>query len=94
MVVGLATVRLRLPEAATLKDKRSLRSSVTARVRNRFNVAVAEVGEHDARGSLTLGIACVSTDAGHAHAVLETVVRSIARQRLDADMIDYDIEML
>ena len=94
MVVGLATVRLRLPAAATLKDKRRLRTSVTARVRNRFNVAVAEIDDHDVHGYLTLGIACVSTDAGHAHAMLEAVVRSIARERLDADLANYEIELL
>jgi hypothetical protein len=94
MVVGLATVTLRLADPRSLKDKRRVRSSVTARVRSRFNVSIAEVDDHDRWGTLTLGIACVSTDAAHAHEMLEKVVRAISRERLDADMLDYEIEML
>jgi len=94
MVVGLATVTLQMYEAASLKDKRSVVKHVIARVRARFNVAVAEVGSHDAWQTITLGIACVSTEAGHAHAMLEKAVRLIEDARLDAELVDYGIEML
>jgi uncharacterized protein len=94
MVVGLATVTLRLPTAASLKDKRHVVKSVVTRVRTRFNVAIAETDDHDAWTTATLGIACVSTDSAHAHAVLEHVVRVIQAERLDADLVDYRIELL
>lgn len=93
MVVGLATVTLFIAEGATLKDKRRVRQSLVTRLRNRFNVAVAEVDTQDAVGTLTLGIACVTTDAAHAHAMLEKAVRAIERERLDADLVDYRIEV-
>jgi uncharacterized protein len=94
MVIGVATVRLLLPEAASLKDKRRVVKSVTARMRSRFNVAIAEVDDHDAWGTVTLGIVCVSTVGGHAHAMLEQVVQAIADERLDADLAGYEIELL
>lgn len=87
-------MRLALHAADSLKDKRRVRQSVVARTRRRYNVAVSEIDDQDAWGTLTLGIACVSTDAGHAHAMLEKVVDSIERDRLDADLVDYEIEML
>jgi uncharacterized protein YlxP (DUF503 family) len=94
MVVAVATVALGLPETASLKDKRRIRQSLVTRLRARYNVAVAEVADQESWGRLTLGIACVSTEAGHAHAMLETVVHAIERQRLDADLLDYEIEIL
>jgi uncharacterized protein YlxP (DUF503 family) len=94
VVVGVATVTLHLADPLSLKDKRRVVKSVTQRVRARFNVAAAEVGDHDAWGTATLAIACVSTDAGHAHGLLEKVVRWIERERLDAVLADYRIELL
>lgn len=94
MVVGLATVSLRLEGATSLKDKRSVVKRVVARTRSKFNLAVAEVDTHDRWDTVTLGLACVSTDAGHAHAVLEKAVRFIEGERLDAELLDYEIEML
>ena len=93
MVVGLATLDLHLHDAASLKDKRRVVKSVTARVRSRFNVAVAEVGNHDTPATATLGVACISTESGHAHAVLEKVVRFVEAERLDAVLGHYGIEM-
>lgn len=94
MVVGLATVTLQLHEAASLKDKRRVVKSIIDRLRPRFNVAVAEVDNHDAWGTVTLGIACVSTDGAHAHAILERVVQTIENERLDAYLAHYGIELL
>ena len=94
MVVGLATVSLRLHEAATLKDKRSVVKRIVARLRARFNVAVAEVDDHDDHGVATLGIAVVSTEGAHARAMLEKAVGAIERERLDVDLFAYRVELL
>lgn len=48
MVIGLLTVTLSIPEAQSLKDKRSVLRSLKDRVLNRVNVSVAEVGRQDA----------------------------------------------
>jgi uncharacterized protein YlxP (DUF503 family) len=94
VVVGLATVVLDLPAAASLKDKRRVVKSVVARVRNRFNVAAAEVDTQESWGRVTLGIACVSNDAAHAHEMLAKVVAFVEDERLDAVLVDYGIELL
>ena len=94
MVVGVATVALGLPETASLKDKRRVRQSLIARIRSRFNVAVAEVADQDSWGRLTLAVACVSTDARHAHAMLQKVIDAIDRERLDVEFLDCSVELL
>lgn len=94
MVVGVATVTLMLPQASSLKDRRRVVKSVIGRVRTRYNVAIADVDGHEVWSGVTLGIVCVSTESGHAHAMLERVVRAIEHERLDADLLDYSIEIL
>lgn len=47
MIVGVVTTEISLPEACSLKDKRSVLRSLKDRVRNRMNVSVAEVGRQD-----------------------------------------------
>jgi hypothetical protein len=94
MIVGLCTIRLHIPANHSLKGKRQVLKSLLARVRKDFNVSIAEVEQQDAWQAATLGIACVSTDAAYAHGLLTRVVQAISAYRLDADVIDYQIEML
>lgn len=93
MVVGVLTVTLRVAYAGSLKDKRRVVRRLVARVRGTFNVAVAEIDEQDDRHTIVLGVACISTDRSHAHAMLERVARAVERERVDAEVLDYGIEM-
>jgi uncharacterized protein YlxP (DUF503 family) len=94
MTVGLCRVQLHLPENQSLKGKRRVIKSLISRIHNRFNVSVAEIDDHDRWQMATLGISCVSTSGQHAHQVLSNVVVFIRRERLDAELVDYEIEII
>lgn len=94
MIIGTCTITLYLPTVGSLKEKRSIVKSVLARVRNEFNVSIAEVDSNDVYRQAILGVACVSTAADHAQQQLENVVRFIEQQRPDAPLVNYDIELL
>ncbi|NTV62625.1 MAG: DUF503 domain-containing protein [Oscillochloris sp.] len=94
MVIGVCTLTLHVFTAQSLKEKRQVVTSVLARVRNEFNVSIAEVGGQDTWQYTELGIACVSTDQAYAHGQLEAVVRFIERIRPEAPIGSYQIEML
>jgi hypothetical protein len=94
MIIGICTLQLRLPASHSLKDKRQVLRSLTARVRHDFNVSIAEVDELAAWQSATLGIACVSSDRDYAHGLLTKVADAIASYRLDAEVYDYRIELV
>jgi uncharacterized protein len=94
MVIGCCTIELHLPGAFSLKDKRSVLKSVIHRVRREFNVSIAEVDHQDALRSALLGVVTVSNDAAYAHGQLTHVVSWIERQRLDLELVDYQIEIL
>jgi uncharacterized protein YlxP (DUF503 family) len=80
VVIGCLQVGLHIPESESLKDKRQVVRSLTARVRNRFSVAIAEVGDQDLWQVAGLGIACVSSSAQHADEVCQKVLSEIERE--------------
>lgn len=60
MVIGLLEVKISIPEARSLKDKRSVLRGVKDRLVARMNVSVAEVGEQDYWQSAELAMVTVA----------------------------------
>ena len=85
---------LRLPESGSLKDKRQVVRSVSQRIRNKFQVAVAEVSDNDAWQIATLGVACVSNDARHCDAILREIIAYVEDARLDAELVDVETDVI
>jgi hypothetical protein len=94
MTVGACRITLRLPENDSLKGKRQLVKSITSRVHNKYNVSIAEIGDNESWQIVSLGISCVSNSVRHADEMLSNVVKFIAGSRLEAELLDYEIEML
>lgn len=74
IVVGLCTLDLYIPEANSLKDKRSVVKSMLEGMRNKFNVSAAEVDHQDIWRRATVGIACVSSSQPFVDQVLNKAV--------------------
>jgi uncharacterized protein YlxP (DUF503 family) len=94
MNVGICKVSLRLPENMSLKGKRQVLKSITSRVRNKFNIAVAEVDDNDVWQRATIGICCVSNNRRHTNQVLSRVVNFIENSRFEVEILDYEIEII
>ena len=94
MHLGVCRIMLHLPDSSSLKDKRQVARSLTARIRNEFNVAVAEVEDQDLRQRLTLVICCVSTDPAHANEMVSKVVAFVEESRRDLELLDYQTEII
>lgn len=94
MNIGACKVRLRLPENESLKGKRQITKSVIERVKNKYNVSIAEVDDQDFWQLVTLGITCVSASTKHANEVLSKVVDFIQKSRFDVEMLDYEVEII
>jgi uncharacterized protein len=93
MYVGSLRVRLLVRDSQSLKDKRQVVRSITDRLRNGFNVSVAEVGALDHRQLAELGVAAVSNEAGHARSVLEQIVTAL-RAHPVAELLGHEVEVL
>ena len=94
MNVGICKVKLRLPDNLSLKGKRQVVKSVTARLKNKFNVSVAEVDDNVLWQLATIGICFVSNDKRFTNEVLSRVVDLVVSNQGDFEMLDYEIEIL
>jgi hypothetical protein len=92
LVVASLNVSLYLPGCNSLKEKRQRLKSIKERLRNKYNVAVAEVGGQDLWQRCELGVVTVATDQQFANKVLSKSITLIeADQRIE--LIGYELEM-
>lgn len=94
LTIGVCRVRLRLPENQSLKGKRQVLKSLLARLHNKFNVSAAEVDDHDSWQLASIAVACASNGDRHADEVLASVISFIRSERLDAEIVDYETELI
>jgi uncharacterized protein len=94
MIIGVCTIELMLPGISSLKGKRGIIKSMTARLRNNFNVSVVELDDNDLWQSATLGVACISNNSDYAHGLLSKVVQWVEDSHYDIQIIDWDIELI
>jgi len=80
MVVGTLVVTLQVVDSHSLKEKRQVVRSLSARLRRTFNVAVAEVADQDLWQSVVLGVACVSGNARHADEMCQKVLSLVENE--------------
>ena len=80
-------------EARTLKDKRRVILSLKQRMRNRFNVSVAEVEHTDKAQRCGLGVAMIAQEARALHSQLDQVVEMVRRTG-PLTLVDYHRELL
>lgn len=78
MRIAAAELHLRLHGVQNLKDKRRIIRSLTERLRQRFTLSVAEVGDHELWGNAVLGLTCVGTDPVFLRAHIEKAVEFVA----------------
>ncbi len=77
MFVGFARLTVSIPNAGSLKDKRQVLQKVLERVKARFNVSAAEVGDNDLWQRAVLGVAAVGNDSVHVREVLDKVIHFV-----------------
>lgn len=92
--MGVCRITLHLPGCHSLKEKRQVVKSLMARVRNRFEVAIAEVEEQDRWQTAVLGVTCVSNSSQHADEVLGHVQRFIEETRPDILVTNNEMEIM
>jgi hypothetical protein len=92
MTIGVLEVEMRIPDATSLKTKRMVVKSLKDRIRNKFNVSVAEISHLSNRKHCLLGIAHLSNATSFTNHVLSDVLNFIQSCR-QVEVVDYRISM-
>ena len=93
MVVAASVIELHIHGCRSLKEKRGVLRSISRRLRNRFNVAVAEVDAQDKWQIAVLGLAAVGSDAVSVRRVLDRASEFVESMHL-AELRHVDVEVI
>lgn len=93
MHIGVCTIDLAIAGSQSLKEKRRVIRSVKDRVRNKFNVSIAEVDNLNLYQIGTLGIVCISNSNKQVNRVLSKIVDFVDEMRI-AEIRRYEIQMI
>ncbi len=93
VIVGLCTIELFIPDSRSLKDKRQVLLGLKDRLRDKFNVSVAEVDGQDLWQKAVLGLACVANEGRHVNQVLDQA-QNLIRSNPAVEIVQSRVEML
>lgn len=93
MIIGSLKLEIEIVSVVSLKDKRRVLNRVKDRVRNKFNVSIAEVDAHDLLNYACLGVVIVSNEQKFSNKVLSKVVDQIEDIR-DCVLVDCSMNFI
>jgi hypothetical protein len=93
MVIGICQMDILIPENHSLKGKRHVIQKLKERVRQRFNVAISEVGDNDIWQRAQVGFCTVGNDRRHINSSLDKVIDFIEQMHL-IEVIRTEMEIL
>lgn len=93
MVIGLGVITFRLHDCRSLKEKRRIVKATINRLRNNFNVSIAEVGSNDIYRKAEIGFALVGNDRKVINSKTDKIFNMADEIGL-AEIIDTQMEMI
>jgi len=94
MVVGVCTIELYLPENQSLKGKRQIVNGLKGRLKNRFNISIAEIDHLDVWQRATLGVVTINSNRVYVDRELSKMINFIDSSQYAPYLMDYFIELI
>jgi len=91
MRVAICVLELYIPGATSLKAKRQVTKSLIQRLRNRFNISIAEIGDQDLWQRAELGLAVVCHNGAGADSIMEKIFTYVELEN-SVDIISSRVE--
>jgi uncharacterized protein YlxP (DUF503 family) len=93
MIVGVCHLDVIIPANRSLKGKRQVIKKIIDRVKNRFNISIAEVGDNELWQRSQLGMSLVGNDRKFVNSYLDRVVNFIEAMHI-VDIAHSELEIL
>src|ERR1041385_7146864 len=96
MHIAYLTLEMRIEAAYSLKDKRQVVRSVKERLRNSFNISIAEIEVTDLWQRATLGVVSISDSRDYLQGLMQNVERAAVRlaNNAGAEVVDSFLDYL
>jgi uncharacterized protein len=90
MPIAYLTIEIRIEAAHSLKDKRQVLRSMKDRLRNSFNISVAEIDVTDLWQRATIGVVSISASRDYLEGLMRNVEREAVRlaNNAGAEVVD------
>jgi hypothetical protein len=92
MITGTVRVLAVIPRACSLKEKRRILRSLKDRLRNKFNVAVAELNHQNQWQLTELGIVTISSSRRYVNQILSEV-QNFLHQEIALQVLNCQLEI-
>lgn len=93
MVIGLLKIILFMGDCNSLKSKRMVLHSLKARLRNRFNIAISEISDHDKWQKTTIAMVSVQNEKSYIDREFNKIINFIENFK-QASIVDYEMHLL
>lgn len=93
MLIGVCQVELLIPASESLKSKRTVIKSLKTRIKNKFNVSIAEVDHNDKWQRAVLGMALVTNEKKFIDKTFNQILNLIDSED-QVEMIDHQLEVI
>lgn len=87
MLVGTLQIKCYAPYVHSLKEKRMIVKSITGKLKNKFNVSVAEVGQQDTHQTIIIGVATIADSMAQCDSILDHIIDFI-EDNCEAEMTE------
>ena len=75
----------------SLKEKRMIVKSIIQKLKNKFNISVAEIDEQDKHKIIVIGLVGICANSAQSDSVMENII-SFIEENTDAEIIDIQKE--
>jgi len=93
MIIGALNINFRLHGITSLKAKRKISNSLKQKLKNKFNLSVAEVGYEDNLDYLEIGMVTLSNEKNRVEEVLNKALAMVEAISAE-DILDVKMEIL
>ncbi|MFO7884411.1 MAG: DUF503 domain-containing protein [Desulfobacteraceae bacterium] len=93
MIIGSGKIMLRLYECRSLKEKRAVVKSFTARLKNRFNISIAETGFNDHHSKAEIGFSLVGNSSRQINSKIDKILNAAESMGI-AEITDCDFDIV
>ncbi len=92
MQIGCVKIEFYLHGVFSLKEKRNIANSIKQKLRNKFNISIAEVESQDNMNRLVLGMVFVSNNSKMIQRISDKLINTIERITSE-EILDISMEI-
>ena len=93
MKVFMMKIKLRAAWVHSLKEKRMVVRSIIQRLKNTFNISVAEVEDQDLHQTIVIGIAGIGANIAQIDSIIENIIHYV-EDNTDAQIVKIERDYL